>query len=247
MSRGVHNIALDPVHDEIVVPNRFAEAMLFFRGDVRGEEAPIRVIQGAKTQLSQNTDNVAVDPQHNEVFTAQGRTNAILVFNREAKGDVEPIRILHGPRTKLSRPARLEVDPLNNLLMVTNGGKPKGVLIFNRTDSGDVAPRTIISGPKTGMDEGGPTRVTLYPEGKKIFVAISGRRSREGARDGFIGVWKYDDNGDVPPWAIIKGSATKLRSPFGGAALNPEAKEVMVMDNHKPPALLVYHLPEVFE
>lgn len=47
--------------------------------------------------------------------------------------------------------------------------------------------------------------------------------------------------------AILKASAiTKLTSSFGGVALNPEARELMVVDNEHPAALLVYRLPEVF-
>jgi hypothetical protein len=38
---------------------------------------------------------------------------------------------------------------------------------------------------------------------------------------------------------------TKLKDPFGGVKLNPEAKEVVVMENDHSAALLVYHLPEV--
>jgi DNA-binding beta-propeller fold protein YncE len=247
MARTTHDIAVDSIHDEIVAPNPFAEAILFFRGGANGEEPPIRVIQGPKTKLTyDDTDNVIVDPQHSEVFTAQGSTNSIFVFNREAKGDVEPVRIIRGSKTKLNRPARVAVDPINNLLVVSNTREPKGLLIFNRTDNGDVAPRAIISGPKTSMI-GSPSRVTLYPEGKKIFVAVSGKPSREKEGGAFIGIWKYEDNGNVPPWAIIRSTAvTKLRSSYGGVALNPEAKEVMVVDNAQPPALLIYHLPEAF-
>jgi len=247
MARTSHDIGIDTIHDEIVVPNPFAEAILFFRGDAKGEEAPIRIIQGPKTKLGY-TDNVAVDPRHNEVFTVQSRTNSVLVFRRDAGGNVEPIRIIHGPKTRLNRPARVAVDPVNNLLMVTNRGEPIGLLIFDREANGDAAPKGIISGPKTGMDViASPSRVTLYPEGKKIFISVSGGiLTREGMREGWVGIWKYEDRGDIAPWAIIKGAATKLKSPFGGVALNPEAKEVMVIDNSHPPALLVYHLPEIF-
>lgn len=246
MARTTHDISVDTVHDELALPNPFAEAILFFRGDAKGEEAPIRVIQGPKTQLGY-TDNVQVDSQHDEVFTAQSRTASILVFQREAQGDVEPIRVIHGPKTRLNRPRNVAVDPVNDLLVVINGDPAEGVLIFNRTDGGDVAPRAIIGGPKTGLSKGLPAKVRLYPPGKKIFVTIAGRPTREGMMGGSISIWKYDDNGNVPPWAILKASAiTKLTSSFGGVALNPEARELMVVDNEHPAALLVYRLPEVF-
>jgi len=247
--RIIHQFALDTVNDEIVVPNAFAEAILFFSRDASGEEAPIRVIQGPKTKIGY-IDNVEVDPIHDEVFTAVPRKNAILVFRRDVGGNVAPIRIIHGPKTKLSYPWRVMVDVKNDLLVVLNARAPKGILIFRRTDEGNVAPQAFISGPNTGMKsaykDAGPGGMALYPEGKKIFVAVTGDLRRDGPSPGFVGVWKYTDDGDVAPWAVIKGPATKMKTPFGQIALNPEAKEIMVMEIEEQ-ALLVYRIPELFE
>ncbi len=242
----MHQIAFDAVHDEIVAPNPFAQAILFFRGEANGEEPPLRTIQGPRTKLSY-TDNVAVDPRHNEVFTAQSSTDAILVFGREADGDVEPIRIIHGPKTKLDLPSKLVVDYINDLLIVTN--RTGAFLIFNRTDNGDVAPQTIVFNPR--IRGGGPSRIALYPEGKKIFVSLfeAEERTREHRiRSNSIGVWKYTTGAeiDVSLWAIIQDT-TDPGLAFGGIALNLEAKEVMVLNKQRPPALHVYHVPEVFE
>jgi DNA-binding beta-propeller fold protein YncE len=245
LARTTHDMAVDSLHDEIVASNAFAEAILFFRGGASGEEKPIRMIQGPDTLL-EDPDNIALDPIHGEVFVAIHSKNAILAFPREGSGNVRPVRILQGPRTKLNGPARLAVDPVNNLLVVTT--RPGGILIFDRTGQGDVAPRAIIEGPNTGMsNEYSPSRVALYPEGKKIVVAVSGKHTRVGVDGGFVAVWKYSDEGNLAPWAILKGSpTTRLRHPFGGVALNPEAKEIMVLENTQPSGLLVYRLPEIF-
>ncbi len=246
----MHQIAFDEVHDEIVAPNAFAEAILFFRAEANGEEPPLRIIQGPRTKLSY-TDNVTVDPQHNEVFTAQSRTNSILVFSREANGDVEPIRIIHGPKTKLEKPGRLLVDYINDLLIVVK--RSGGFLIFNRTDHGDVAPQAIVSSPRIqGGNGGGPSKIAIYPEGKKIFISLEEPQEhvREHTiRRNSIGVWKYTAGGDVKVslWAIIRDTSNPGQAFFEGVALNPEAKEVMVLNKQRPPALHVYHVPEVFE
>lgn len=224
---------------------------MFYRGDAKGEESPIRIIQGPKTKLDY-PDTTALDAIHDEVFVPQRRTNSIFVFRRDVGGDVAPIRIIHGPKTKLDNPRRAAVDPQSNLLVVTNGGKLPGILLFNRTDEGDAAPRAMIAGQKTGLGvpgskdhSGQANSVRLYPEGGKIVVSFSAN-DPEGDGNSFIGVWKYTDNGDVPPWAIIKGTATKLSRPFGGVALNPEEKEIIVADNDRN-ALLIYYFPQVFE
>ena len=248
LSRTSHQIVMDPVHDEMILTNPFAEAILFFKGGAKGEEAPIRVIQGPDTKLLHiGTDNISVDPVNGEVFTVNELTDSILVFNRLANGNVAPIRTIHGTKTRLNGPRRAEVDPVNNLLIVAQMGDPKGILIFNRTDRGDVAPKSVISGPKTGMEGEGVKRHVLYPAGKKIFALVRSARI-DGTRgnNGFIGVWNYSDNGDVPAYAMLRASAlTKLES-AGGIALNPAAKEIIVDSGATPSSLLIFRLPELF-
>src|SRR5207245_7304575 len=106
------------MHDEIAVPNPFAQAILFFGGGAKGAEAPVRIIQGAKTMLNYS-DNVTLDPVHREAYVAQLMNDAILVFRSDVGGDVAPIRVIHGPSTKLDCPVRFAVDHVNTLLAVT--------------------------------------------------------------------------------------------------------------------------------
>jgi hypothetical protein len=53
LGRTMHGIAYDPVHDEFMVPQLFAQAIMTFRGGADGEEPPVRMIQGSDTQLRQ--------------------------------------------------------------------------------------------------------------------------------------------------------------------------------------------------
>jgi len=239
-ARTSHDISVDSMHDEIAVPNPFAQAILFFGGGAKGAEAPIRIIQGPKTMLNYS-DNVTLDPIHREAYVAQLMNDAILVFRSDADGDVAPVRVIHGPKTKLDRPVRVSVDPVNNLLAVTT---IQGVWFFNRTDNGDVAPRSIISGPKTGLGVVRGTRKIIFsPQGKKIIA--TGRRGGEASGElfiadakPFIGIWNYGDNGDVPPWAIMPDTAAYSMD------LNPAAKELITVDRGK---LIVYRMLELFQ
>src|SRR3990172_7213529 len=99
MARTMHGITYDAIHDEIVVPQAFAQAVLTFRGGANGEEAPIRAIQGPLTQL-QAPDRMALDPVNSEIYVIE--RGYILVFPREANGNVAPIRRLEGPDTGIS-------------------------------------------------------------------------------------------------------------------------------------------------
>ena len=237
-------MAVDPIHDEIVAPNPFAQALLFFPGDAQGDQKPIRIIQGPKTLMggAMDTDNVAIDPVANEVYTTQRSSDSILVFSSRANGDVAPVRILHGPKTGLRYPRRVTVDPVNKLLAVTSA---QGILIFNSTDDGDVTPRCIISGPKTGiaprLDRASNSKALLYPDTKMI-VFSGGRekvdRGLEGQRiPPFTAVWNYGDCGDVPPLYKLVGA--------GGGAFDlvPESKELVIAHDNR---LEFYSMPEIF-
>ena len=261
-ARTSHYIAIDSVHDELAVPNPFAQAILFFHGGANGNEPPIRVIQGPKTLLNA-VDNVAVDAKHSEVYTASYVTDSILVYRRDSNGDVAPIRILHGPKTQLDRPIRVEVDPVNNIMAVVTD---HSFVFFNRTDEGDVAPKWIISGPRTGAGTRNGTRdIKLFPAGKKIIAGAGIRPPRTaggGGRAGgggaaaseedagffrggqrFIGVWNYGDNGDVPPWAQLNyTSVTNI--PGTRLALNPDSQDLIAGGDGQ---VSVYHLPEIFQ
>ena len=254
LARALHGIVYDKVHDEIIAPNPFAEAILFFRGGTNGEEAPIRVIQGPNTQLDggpdwNTPDSVAYDPVHDEVYTRIRRGHgadavpAILVFPREGNGDVAPIRVLRGPKTMMKDPYRIAVDAENNMLVIANS-EPAGFLIFNRDDSGDVAPKAIISGPNTGIP-GNPQQIRMDPERRQFMAGIYGLRDELGNRlPGFVGVWNYTDNGDVAPKAVIRGSRTQLMAPRG-LDINPAEKEIYVADRAVN-KLLTYYAPHIF-
>ena len=62
----MHGIVYDAVHDEIIVPVHLAGAVLVFRGDAKGEQGPIRMIQGPRTQILR-PGTVAVDVPHGEI------------------------------------------------------------------------------------------------------------------------------------------------------------------------------------
>src|SRR5687767_5255924 len=70
LSRTVHAISYDEIHDEIVVPNQFAQAILTFRGGANGEEAPLRIINGSQTQL-EAPDRLGIDPVNNEILVPE--------------------------------------------------------------------------------------------------------------------------------------------------------------------------------
>jgi hypothetical protein len=244
MARTTHEIAIDTVHDEIVVPNPFAQALLFFRGGAEGNEKPLRIIQGPKTLLGgdMDTDNVSIDNINNEVYVTQESADTILVFNNRDSGDVAPVRILHGPKTDMRFPRRVTVDPVSNVMAVVAS---KGIMIYPRTANGDVSPSCVIAGPKTGLGGGEEmtlSKALLYAPAKTIIFGGAGRRSPgpkpEGEEGGgsFTAIWKYGDCGDVPPMYKMKGGS-------GVFDINPADKELIM---NRKGRVEVYSMPEAF-
>jgi hypothetical protein len=251
----MHDVRYDAVHDEVVVPVPYAQAILTFRGAANGQEGPIRVIQGPKTgAIGSRLD---IDPIHNEIFTYNG--NKVTVYPREANGDVAPIRVIQGPDTQLKRPYGIAVDPVNNVLAIglnsnfgseepitqedTEGLEKGAILLFNRTDTGNVKPKAVIRGPKSGIIR--INQMQLLPDKKLIVCAMPGVLDQMVPGEAFLGVWSYDDNGDVPPkWKIPADAKTKLIKPFG-VVLDPKHKEVIISDMHNQ-GVLVFSMPEIF-
>jgi DNA-binding beta-propeller fold protein YncE len=252
LSRTMHGIAYDATHDEIVVPVALAAAVLTFHGAAAGAEAPVRVIQGPATKFVR-PHTVAVDEKNGEIIVGDSSSRSLLVFDRDASGNVPPKRIIQGPKTGLLFVVGVAVDPVHDRIVAASasniqGGK-SGLFIFARTDQGDVAPRAVIAGPNTGIVR--PWQLAIDASHGKIFVAAINNENHppyalekprpdlphdvqlpspwQSGTLGFIGMWDINDNGDVPPRALIKGPGSLLFHP-AGVALNLKDGEVYATD-----------------
>jgi len=254
LSRTMHGIAYDSVHDEMIVPVHLAGAVLVFRGDAKGEEGPIRMIQGPHTQILR-PETVTVDVPHREIIVGEDGGKDILVFRRDAQGDAAPLRIIRGPKTGLDEVRGVAVDPARNLIVVSSYSRKgtTGLFIFNRMDEGDVPAKAIISGPNTGIVR--IRQVEVDSDQGKIFVAVKNNTESyrfdaaspspwNPAELGFIGVWDISDQGDVAPRAVIKGPASGLVWP-AGVAINARNREIYTIDSVRN-GMFTYSVPEFF-
>ena len=227
LGRTMHAIHYNADRDEIVVPQQFAQAILTFSGAAAGEEPPIRVIQGSRTQL-RGSSGVVIDTVNNEIIT-EGR-----VFPLDANGNVAPIRIL--PFNVLA------VDPVNDLYVGTERGGGEGsqnIIIFPRI-SESTEPLRVISGPNTMLNA---TRRMRVHNGW-IVVAHDGIQSDTPSGLSYVGIWSIYDDGDVPPRWTIGGPHKMLRKPRG-VDVDPKNQTIIVSDKDLN-AVLTYHVPEIF-
>ena len=172
----MHGLAFDAVHDEIIVPVALSGAVLVFKGDARGDQLPIRIIQGSHTGLIR-PQTVEVDPVNGEIVAADSSSRAILVFDRLANGDVAPKRKIGGLKTDFRDIVGVAVDPVHNVIVAANrsAGGPNGLYMFDRLADGDVAPIRHIGGPNTGVI-GRFRQLKLDVDRGMIYVAVQAFR-----------------------------------------------------------------------
>jgi DNA-binding beta-propeller fold protein YncE len=174
----MHGLAFDAVHDEIIVHVALSGAVLVFKGSAKGDELPIRIIQGSHTGLIR-PQTVEVDPVNGEIVAADSSSRAILVFDRLANGDVAPKRKIGGLKTDFRDIVGVAVDPIANVIVAANrsANGPNGLYIFDRMADGDVAPLRHIGGPNTGVI-GRFRQLKLDPERGMIYVAVQAFRKQ---------------------------------------------------------------------
>ena len=249
LGRTMHDMAYDPIHDEIVVTSALAQALLTFRGDANGETAPLRVIQGGKTGILAvgALDKVTIDAEHGEYYITTPRQE-VRVFARDANGDVAPIRILSGPDTQLAvgrqkdgifegkggNPS-IRIDPTHNLLLVPVNeysntsqalNEPK-VLVFDRTASGNTKPKAVMRGASLGA---------IYPaKGRTINY-----------RRGFLNIWQIPTTGEVTQPIVRIPVQMEPREEGGTISLDPDHKEVIIATGAGN-TIKTFSVPELFE
>ena len=238
LGRTMHDIAFDGIHDEIVVTSPLTQAILSFRGAASGEEAPLRVIQGDKTQIKGvgATGKVSIDPVHDEIYLATP-DQTILVFNRLDHGNVAPKRVLGGPHTQLSLGKQntdntvvagagnvygggnvpcIRIDPVHNLLLVPSEGRGfngGSVLIYDRTANGDTPPKAMIKGPVRMGNQ-----FDIYPQSLKLITHAGNN----------FEIWK------IPLSGTSTDPPMKISAPLGrqsgdiGLVLDPLHKDAIV-------------------
>ena len=118
-----------------------------FSADAKGDTAPLRVIQGPKTQLDWPM-GIAVDAARNEIAVANNGDSSILIFDRKAAGDASPVRVIRGAHTGIDHPMGISVDSVSGDIWVSNYGN-HSALAFAHGASGDAIPKHVIrSAPK---------------------------------------------------------------------------------------------------
>jgi len=107
-----------------------------------GNTAPLRVIQGPKTQLDW-PGAMSVDPGSGDLYVANDMGQSLIVFHGKDEGDAAPARVVKGARTGLSYPTGVFVDAVHKEVWASNLGNSTAT-VYPLMANGDVAPLRII-------------------------------------------------------------------------------------------------------
>jgi hypothetical protein len=140
--------------------------------DANGNAAPLRVIQGSKTQLNWPA-MIAVDSETRDIFVANDLGASVLVFHETDQGDVAPYRVIKGSKTGLRNPTGVFVDSKNKELWVANLGN-SSASAFALNAKGNQSPlRTIRTAPpdKLSLKFGKPSGTAYDSKREQLLVA----------------------------------------------------------------------------
>ena len=220
-------------------------AVVVYRKMAQGEEKPIRILEGDRTQLK-DAHGIAIDTKNNWMFvsnhgaTSRGTPDSsvmaagrrvpgsgtfappsITVFPLDAQGNPAPLRVIEGPQTQLNWPAAMAMDVDRGELYVANDAA-NSVLVFRATDRGNVAPTRVIKGPKTGIKN--PTGVFLDTQNRELWVSNMGNHAAT--------VYRLDASGDAAPLRTIRSApqgklAQAIGNP-GAVGYDSKREEILV-------------------
>jgi DNA-binding beta-propeller fold protein YncE len=230
-------LALSDAADQIAVTVEVQNTVAFYRRQVKGVEAPVRILRGQATGLA-DPHGIYWDDSHNEIGVAnhgnfrgvvkntgggcspsfvvedeaeagESRPPSIRIFAANAKDDAKPLRVIQGPKTGLDWPMGVAYDSQHDTIVVANNGD-SSVLIFGRNSNGDVAPLRVIRAARTGISH--PMGVAVDPQGGEIWVSNWGDHS----------ALAFDSaaRGNVAPKRIIRSAPAGTPTPGFG---NPMA------------------------
>jgi DNA-binding beta-propeller fold protein YncE len=231
-------LALGRSSDELAVTAEIFNAVVFYRREAKGVEAPVRVIRGPKTRLA-DPHGIYWDDAHGEIGVAnhgnfrgvvqntgggcapasakdetpsesgEFRSPSISIFSAHAKDDQSPLRTIEGPSTQLDWPMGIAEDPAHDTIVVANNGD-NSILIFDRQSGGDVAPVRAIRGDRTGINR--PMGLAVDSRNGEIWISNYGDHS----------ALAFDSaaDGNVAPKRVLRSAPAGTPSPGFG---NPMA------------------------
>ena len=199
-------LALSKSTDELAVTAEIFNAVVFYRREAKGVEAPVRVIRGSRTRLA-DPHGIYWDDVNAEIGVANHGNFRGVIHNGGAGCAPGPVPAKS--ETVKTEPAKSESSksesPNPEAAEEDGEFRPPSIAIFSATAKDDQAPQRIIEGDATKLD---------WPMG---IAEDSGHNTNVVSNNGDNSILIFDRQrgGNVAPIRIIRGERTGIDRPMG--------------------------------
>jgi hypothetical protein len=206
-------IAVDEKAEELFLTVQTPSAVVAYRKMAKGNEPPIRIIEGDHTRL-EDPHGIALDTKNKVMFVAN---HGNVAYSKEGKNFTRYPSVGGGWHIPDENERRRFMAPGSGKFM------PPSITVYPMDGVGDVAPLRVIEGPLTQLNW--PAQMYLDEEHGELYVANDVGDS--------ILVFRASDSGNAAPVRVIKGAKTGIKNPTG-VFLDVEHQEIVVanMGNH---------------
>jgi DNA-binding beta-propeller fold protein YncE len=199
-------LALSKSTNELAVTAEIFNAVVFYRREAKGVEAPVRVIRGSKTRLA-DPHGIYWDDTNAEIGVANHGNFRGVAHNVGAGCAPGPVAAKSEPVKSETAKSESSKSESPNPEAAEEGGefRPPSIAIFSAKAKDDQAPLRIIEGDATKLDW--PMGIAEDSVHNTIVVANNG--------DNSILIFDRQRGGNVAPIRIIGGERTGIDRPMG--------------------------------
>lgn len=199
---GGYGLAVDEARQELFVTVQHDGAVVTWPKNARGEDRPIRLLQGSRTRMA-DPHAVAFDPKTRQLFVANYGTSREAVPGSLGLGGTSAPRIPNWPAGNLwpfvSEGFRHEI-----VYGTGKFGLPS-ITVFAADAAGNTAPLRVIQGPKAQLNW--PTGVAVDSGRGEVYVTNAAGDS--------VNVFRANASGDAAPIRVLKGERSRIKNPTG--------------------------------
>jgi DNA-binding beta-propeller fold protein YncE len=193
---GTFGIAVDEQAQELFLTTQHDNTVTVFRKGAKGEESPIRLLQGNHTGLA-DPHGLAIDTQHQLMYVSNHGS-----YHEKEEGGESAVTYVAGVASSSADKA---LWPVGTQKPGSGKYMAPSITMYPLKADGDTPALRTIQGPKTQMDW--PTGLAVDPDRGELYVANDMGDS--------ILVFDVNASGDVAPKRVLKGSKTMLKNPTG--------------------------------
>jgi DNA-binding beta-propeller fold protein YncE len=194
---GTFGIAVDESAEEMYLTTQHDNTVTVFKKYATGEESPVRLLQGDKTNLA-DPHGLAIDTKQALMFVANHGS-----FHEKVAGGSASVTYVGGMASDAA--AAKKNWPVGAQAPGSGKYLPPSINIYPLKAAGNTAPLRVITGPKTQMNW--PTGLAVDETKSELYVANDMGDS--------ILVFDYNASGDVAPKRVLKGPKTMVKNPTG--------------------------------